>query len=178
MVIVKNKKGVSVMISYILLVTVAVVMGAIVYQWLRTYVPSEGLQCPEDVSVFLKEYSCDATSNELNITLKNNGKFDLTGYYIHIADKSDQELATIDISQDVYFGGTGAGGAVIFVAGSDNPMKPNDEKKSSFNLTGASFGTIYLIEVIPARFQKIENKLTFVSCGNAKIKEKVVDCIV
>lgn len=168
-----NKKAVSVMIGYILLISAAVVMGAIVYQWLRTYMPSEGLACPEDVSVFLKESSCSI--DQLNLTLKNNGKFDIAGYFIHVTNESWQELADIDISPNILSGGIGAGGAVIFVAGSDNPMKPGDEKKSNFNLTDSGFEQIYLIEIIPVRFQEIENKLRFVSCGGAKIKEKV-DC--
>ena len=162
------------MIGYILLVTAAIVMGSLVYQWLKTYVPSEILSCPGDTSIFLKEYSCNPTSHQLNITLKNNGKFNIAGYFIHVTNESSQELATKDISLYVKSGGVAAGGSVIFVAGSDNPMKPGEEKKSNFNLTNLNLGTIYLIEIIPARFQRVENKLSFVSCGNTKIKENVV----
>lgn len=169
----KNKRGISVMIGYILLVTAAIVMGAIAYQWIRTYVPSEGLACPDDVSVFIKEYACGG--NEFNITLKNNGKFAIAGYFIHVTNESKQEIATIDISQNITLGGVSAGGSVIFVAGSTNAMKPNEEKKSVFGLADLvpSITKIELVQITPVRYHTVENKLRFVSCGGAKIKEEL-----
>lgn len=175
----KEKKGVSVMIGYVLLITAAVVLGVIVYQWLRTYVPSEGASCPEGVSIFIKDYSCNSGGNQLNLTIKNNGKFSLAGYFIHASNQSDREIATTDISQKVSEGGAWAGGSVAFVVGSsENPMKPNQEVKNVFNLSNSEINQIYLIEIIPARFQEVNDQLTFVSCGNAKIKEELSSCLV
>ena len=59
------------MIGYVLLITAALVMGAIVYQWLRTYVPTEVPECSEEISVFMKRYSCDPGTDKLTITIKN-----------------------------------------------------------------------------------------------------------
>ena len=171
-----SKRAVSIMIGYVLLVTAAIVMGVIVYQWLKTYVPIEVPECPQETSVFIKDYSCEPALGYFNITLKNNGKFNVAGYFIHVANKSGQEIATIDLSNYVRSGGMWAGNAVVFVAGSDNAMSPGEEIKSAFlNLTEAGFGQIYLVEIIPTRFQEIKNKLTFVSCGNAKIRERIND---
>ena len=174
---IKNKKGISIMVGYVLLVTAAIVMGAIAYQWIRTYVPSEGLTCPEDVSIFIKQYECGG--DEFNITLKNNGKFSIAGYFIHVTNDSEQEIATEDISQYISKekggrGGVSAGGAVIFAAASANSMKPNEEKKcvfGSINETGLT--NIVLVQITPVRYHTIENKLRFVSCGSAKIKEEL-----
>lgn len=176
---IKNKRGISVMVGYVLLVTAAIVMGTIAYQWIRTYIPSEGLACPEDVSIFIKEYECGL--NQFNITLKNNGKFSIAGYFIHVTNETEQEIATIDISQYIDKekggkGGVSAGGAVIFVATSTNSMKPNEEKKSVFGLTDADVditNKIELVQITPVRYHKVENKLRFVSCGGAKIKEEL-----
>lgn len=178
---IKNKKGISVMIGYVLLVTAAIVMGTIAYQWIRTYVPSEGLACPEDVSVFIKEYECGGPKNEFNITLKNNGKFAIAGYFIHVTDDPEQEIATLDISEYIGeekggMGGVHAGGSVIFVAASANSMKPNEEKKSVFGLTEAvvaGLTKIELVQITPVRYHTVDNKLRFVSCGGAKIKEEL-----
>ena len=169
-----NKKGVSIMIGYVLLITAAIVMGVIVYQWLRTYVPIEAPACSEEISVFMKRYSCDA-GNELTITIKNNGKFNLAGYFIHVSTNPTQEIATIDLSEYVTTGGISAGGSVIFSAGSANSLQPNKEFVSIFDLSATNLGQIHLIEIIPVRFQEIRNKLTFVSCGNAKIRENIND---
>lgn len=88
----KNKKAVSIMIGYILLVTAAVVMGVIVYQWLKTYVPKEAIECPDDVSLFIKDYTCNNLTKELTLALQNNGKFSIAGYFIHVKNDSAQNL--------------------------------------------------------------------------------------
>lgn len=170
-----DKKGVSIMIGYVLLITAAIVMGVIVYQWLRTYVPIEAPACSEEISVFMKRYSCDPATDELTITIKNNGKFNLAGYFIHVSTDPTQEIATIDLSEYVTTGGISAGGSIIFLAGSANSLQPNKEFVSVFDLSATNLGQIYLIEIIPVRFQEIRNKLTFVSCGNAKIRENIND---
>ena len=172
----KNKKGVSIMIGYILLITAAVVMGAIVYNWMTTYVPLDIGSCPEDVSIFVKNYSCDQTgAKQLNITLKNNGKFDIGGYFIYASVDSSKDIATLNLSSYLHQGGIAVGSAILFVPRSDNPLKPGDEFISVYNLTDWTQGGIKFIEIIPSRYQESNNRKEFVSCGNAKVKE-VLTC--
>ena len=169
-----NKKGVSIMIGYVLLISIAVVMGTIVYQTLKTYIPSDIPGCPDDTSLYIKSYSCDNTW--LNFTLKNNGKFDVAGYFVHVSNISGQDLATRDISEYLNSGGIAAGGAVIYGSSSANGISPGDEIQSSFNLGDpVNLGQLYLIEVIPGRYQKLNNQLNFVSCGNSKVREEIND---
>ena len=175
-----NKKGVSVVIGYILLISFAVVISTIVYQWLKSYVPSESLECPEGVSIFIKEYTYDCSGNTLSITLKNNGRFDLTGYYIRATTQQDQAVATLDLSDKILSGGSKSGNAITFGAGNlFPPTSPGNEKISTFNLAG--LGTIYSLEIIPTRQQEVEGKNRFLSCANAKVKEELScsspDCI-
>ncbi len=175
----KSKKGVSIMIGYILLVSFSIIMGAIIYQNLKTYVPSDSLDCPDSVSIFLKEYSCESSAKggvHLNLTLKNNGKFNIAGYFIHATNETGQEIATIDLSS--YFnkdsGDRGAivKNAIVFKVVNENTMEINQEKISIFDI--APNILIKSIEITPIRFQKQNNKIMFVSCGNAKISEKVI----
>jgi len=163
------------MIGYILLITAAVVMSIILYQWMKTYIPKEPLKCPDGVSIFIKEVNFNCTSYKLDITLKNNGMFNIAGYFIHATNSSDQELATIDLSQYLVGGAINVSNSVIFTMWEDNSFKPNDEIINRFNLSATGFGQIHLIEIIPTRFQEEENKIRFVSCGNSKVKE-VVSC--
>ncbi len=167
----KNRKAVSIMIGYILLVTAAVVMGVIVYQWLKTYVPKEALECPSDVSIFIKEYICQ--NNELNLTLQNNGKFSIAGYFIHVKNESGQKLAIIDLSQKLIISGEEKNftGAVRFSGGEENTFKPANETTHKFNLI--DIGNIYFVEISPARFQEVENEKRFANCGNSKIEEEI-----
>ncbi len=172
----KNKKAITPMIGYILLVTMAVVMGSIAYQWIRSYVPEELSQCPEDVTVFVKDYSC--ATGQFNLTIQNKGKFGVAGYFIHISNETDKEIATIDISSKVTQGGIHAGNAIIFLSGDDNPLMPDDDRTVVFDLTGEEIGDIYIVELLPARYQKQDGRLKLVSCGSSRIKEKIATCVV
>ena len=170
--IIKNKKGISVMIGYILLITTAIIVSTIIYQQLKSYVPTESVECPEGVSVFLKEVTYDCDNKELNITLKNNGRFNIGGYFIKGSDSPEKELATTDLSR---YNEYGQGGAVILYLAefsSQNSMSPNEEVDSSFNLSNFT-ETFYSVEIIPLRYQEVDSKNRLVSCGNSRIKESL-----
>ena len=171
---VKSKKAVSVIIGYVLLVTFAVIIGVIVYQWMKTYVPQEDLNCPDGVSIFIEDYSYDCSSKILIINFKNNGKFNIGGYFIHATSSPEQELATIDLSKNntdttsVIVGSTGIKFGLI---GIDNSLKPNDVETERYNLTGTV--NIYSIEILPIRWQKEKNRNILVSCKDTKIIEGI-----
>jgi len=170
--IITNKKAISPMIGYILLISAAVVMSVIVYAWLKTYVPKAALECPDTTSLFIKNYTCD--NNELNLTIRNNGNFNVAGYFIRIANVSGQELATVDLSQKLKsdFGGVIVRNSVLFdESKSGNSLTPNEEATNVFDITGV--GTIYFVELTPIRIQQIESRERTVSCGSAKIKEEI-----
>ena len=167
--VIKNKKALRLMIGYVILITIAVAMSIIVYQWMKSYVPKEKLQCPEDVSLFIKNYSCDG--NWLNITLKNNGNFGVSGYFVHISNKSGVKLATIDLSQRLKGGGFIVGNSVLFSYSINNSFEPNQESTQEFNTTGIT--PIYSIEITPVRYQKENNKLRFASCSTSISKENL-----
>jgi len=166
----KDKKALSIMIGYVLLIVIAIIISTFVYVWLKSYVPRESIECPEGVSVFIEdiEYVKTWDISQLNLTLKNNGLFDIDGYFIHATDAPNQELATIDLSK---YGG-GKGGVILFGA---KTFKPGESRGTKFDFTNAPFETIYSIEVIPIRFEIIDNKQRLASCGNAKVKETITE---
>ena len=166
----KNHKGVSIMIGYVLLITFAVITGAIAYQWMKTYVPKDALKCPDGVSIFIEEANYNESDFLLNVAIKNNGRFNIAGYFIHATNNSEQELATIDLSQNIIEGGETFGNAIRFF-GPENSFKPNEGVENIFNLSDTGIGQIYSIEIIPVRYQIEDSKERFVSCGNAKVKE-------
>ena len=63
----KNKRGISIVVGYVLLVSFAVFMGVVVYQWMKTFVPKETLDCPEGTSLFIKDYTYKCSTGELNL---------------------------------------------------------------------------------------------------------------
>lgn len=175
-----DKKGISVMVSYVLLIVFVIIIGAIVYQWLKTYVPAQALECPDGVSLFIKDADFDPSDSQLIITLRNNGRFSLAGYFIHATNSSDQELPTIDLS--VYLNeaespGMIFGNSVLFIGAGDNFFQPGSEKSYFFDIP-SSIGELHLIRITPTRFQDVDERQRFVSCGDARVGQIVgVPCI-
>jgi len=172
----RDKKGISIIIGYVLLVTFAIVIGVIVFQWMKTYVPQDQLSCPDGVSIFIDNYNC--SSDILAITFKNNGNFDIGGYFIYATNSPEEELATIDISKNntqassrlnplgIKFGNTGT---II----TKNSFVPDAEETDQYNLTGIN--NLYSIEILPIRWQESNNRNVLVSCTEAKISE-IIQC--
>ena len=169
-----SKKGISVIIGYVLLVSFGIVIGVIVYQWMKTYVPQDDLNCPDGTSIFIKDYTC--SSDILSITFKNNGKFSVGGYFIYATDNPNEKLATINISEyNVDPNRKKIPDIIKFTALTPrNALIPNMEEEHEYNITEMN-GNIYSIEIVPVRWQQKNNKNILVSCKDIKIRE-VIEC--
>lgn len=174
----KNKRGVSELVSYVLLIVFVLAMAIVAYQWLKTYVPKDTLTCPDGVSIFVKEGYFNSTTSKLTLTVNNNGRYDLAGFFIHATNSSNQEEPKLDLS--IFLNATESPQAinhinsVIFVGIGQNMFKINEERSVVFNIP-ASIGNISKIRVTPVRFQDQDNKLKFASCGDAKTQGFVGD---
>ena len=158
------------------MIAVSIVMSILVYQWLKTYVPSDTLACPSGTSVFIQDISYDCTAKTLSVTLQNNGKFSVAGFFVYGSTSSDSEsLATIDLSSKLISGGTLNGNSVLYEESENGltPESPNDVKTVVFDIS-AYGSTLTGIEIIPLRFQEEDNKNRIVSCSDAEIKESLV----
>jgi hypothetical protein len=169
-----NKQGVSVMIEYVLLVTVAIIMGALVYAWIKSYVPTETLACPDGVSMAVSDFKYDC-ANSLNITIKNTGRFSLAGYFIRAANSSGQDLAAIDLGSALNsnFGGYSVGSEILFHQEGGNSLLPDNSISQTFQIP-AGTGKIYFIELTAARYQTQDNKDRFVTCSDSTIKQEFI----
>jgi FlaG/FlaF family flagellin (archaellin) len=175
----KNKKGLSIIIGYVLLIVVSIVMSALVYTWLKTYVPKEAAACPDGTSLFINSVNYNCATGVLTLTVKNNGRFGIDGYFIHASNKSGAEMASIDISQNIRVASSEdrieqlSGSEVRFssVRNALSPEEGENINEKSFDIL--SYGRIYKIEIIPVRIQEFDNQWKVVSCGNAKNEEKI-----
>ncbi len=160
------------MIGYVLLVGIVIIMSLIVFQFIRTYVPKDVLKCPDEVSVFIQETKYDCTAKTLEVTIKNNGRFNIAGYFIHATTSEDQELATLDLSGTLENQELKYLNSVVFTY-LTNFLEPN----KAIPITFIDVGDLenHKIEIIPVRFQEEEGKKRFVSCGDAKVGE-VLSC--
>ena len=176
----KKKIAVSTMIGYILLITFAIVIAGVVYAWLKTYVPKEGLACPDGVSIYVSDSAYEEAINELKLTLKNNGQFSVGGIYIYYSIDETREIASKDLSpwvipKNKYLNPGVRFGTNIIKKDNPNLFEPGGEDEViTFDVGGLTDQKIYAVEITPIRWQEEKNKINVVSCANAKTK-KILD---
>ena len=171
-----NKKGISSIIGYILLISFVVVISGIVYTWMQSYVPQDLPACPDSVSMIV-DASC--TGNTLKVTLDNNGLFDISGYYIKGATSADG-VATIDLGANNGFidpdGDPTKDDSYVpeqgFIRFKNLEFGAEDTAKvHTFTLTPG----IVAIEVTPMKAELEGSKYRVVSCSKAKVR-KAITC--
>lgn len=135
-----NKRGVSAIVGYVLLISMTLAISVTVYNWLKFYVSeSEAEECPNDVSIIISEYNCrnkviGGDSGSINVTLKNKGLFTVDGYVLRVHDKSDAEFGLYTL--------TDTGGE----------LSPGESETVSFsyeNVTNYDLEIVRLLEVQP-----------------------------
>jgi len=89
-----DKRGISNIIGYVLLIGISISLSVLVFNWLRFYVsPDEIEQCPDAIDVIIEDYACVSGANGfLNISLKNKGRFSVDGYILRVHDSPDAEF--------------------------------------------------------------------------------------
>ena len=90
----QKKKGVSAIISYVLLIAITLSLSILVYDYLRRrFDPENKLpECPDGVNVVIYDVRCYTNSDVLSITLKNRGRFIVDGYYLRYSTDEDAEF--------------------------------------------------------------------------------------
>jgi hypothetical protein len=180
-----NKKAVSEVMGYLMLISFAIIMSVVVYQGLKTYVPVKASECPEGVSIFGRNVSCSLNSGgtyDIALNVKNNGRHNIAGYFIHASYNSNQTIATnplIGFLEDQDLGviyqdvsAYSFQNAVIFEAStSGNFVNISSTASARYRNIPKE---VYSLDILPVRFQKEENKLKMVSCGKAMVREKVI----
>src|SRR3989344_3228562 len=95
-----NKRGLSNVIAYALLIVMTIALSTVVFIWLQLYVgETEIAECPNGVDLVIKEYICNG--NNLNVTIKNQGRFSAEGYRIRVDDRSGAESGFYLLIHDI-----------------------------------------------------------------------------
>ena len=101
----KDKRGISVMVGYVLLVTFAIIISVIVYNWMQSYVPQEDLECEDGVSLIIQKYNCDLeieNNHSMYGALESIAEF----YNKRVLETKDNKLFNkfkmIDIYESIY----------------------------------------------------------------------------
>lgn len=153
-----HKKGVSEIVSYVLLIVIAVGASVLVYNLLSQIIVRPGPSCPSDTNLLLKDYKCSFDSHELNLTLLNKGLFSVDAAYVRVGFVNDARQTKTWINNDetenFYFGNIGKG------------LAPNKEITWQFNISKSPSKDIitsssnYTLEVQPVMWDKNLKKTT------------------
>ena len=168
----KNKKGISAIIGYVILISIVLTLSGLVFVWVKNLAPTEARECKEGVSLSVVDYICNP--NILNLTIKNNGRFNVGGYFIRGSKEENAEIAELVLSK--YWRNTTndintTTGAILFVP--KNSFNVSETREDIFDL---SSGGLEFIQIVPLRYEKIGGREIIVSCSKAEIKRFEVSC--
>jgi len=161
-----NKRGVSEVVGYVILIAIAIIISAAVFIWIKSYVPTDEIKCPDEVSIFISDYSCNLAAEpgkiNLDVTIKNNGNFKIQGFFIKGTEYANRTIATYSLGQsrEDY-----QEGALIIKEG----VNPGKDYSYSFE----NVNRVYLLEIVPARIEEINNKKVFALCSQSKVVENL-----
>ena len=84
----RDKKAISIIVSYVLLITLVLALAGGTYAFLKLYAqnPLPEEECPDGVSIVLEDYSCE--NGKIDITLRNRGRYDVTLVTLNIINES------------------------------------------------------------------------------------------
>jgi hypothetical protein len=167
-----NKKAVSLIISYVLLISIGLSIAGLVYGWLKFYANiGDTPKCPDGIHLAIMsapyfEGKVDGSELNLNLTIENRGRFSVAGYVIRASNKTDAKIGTFTIYDSRPGSGVGASST-----DAKFPPAPGNASIHYFNATHLKeYGKICFIEVQPFI---IEND-NIIAC--TQISTKKIDC--
>jgi flagellin-like protein len=97
-----KKRGVSEIVSYVLLVVVALVIAGLVYTFLKVYVPKEKPECRDGINVIIQDAVCiiDSSDRNIKLTVQNRGLFKTDAIYVRVGIKDRKFKALINDPED------------------------------------------------------------------------------
>lgn len=174
----RNKKAVSLMVSYVLLVSIAIIIAIGVFVWLRTMsniAPST--DCKEGTSLILEDYNCAfGTDGGIDLSLKNNGYFNIDGVILSVGnDTGIFPVAYLMPDLEGIFEGNIKGHYFFTTA-----LSPGEITNANFSTIDGQdmeivdFNNIRIIQIQPFIIETAGK----VVCQNAIIKQTIDNCII
>ncbi len=168
----KNKKAVSLMISYVILVAIAITMAIAVFAWLKIIANVEPVpSCEEETSLTISDYFCEVGAFKLQI--KNNGRFSVNGFILTVGNNPERvpTIRLIPLNTDEITGE----GFFIFPDLKPGELREavftNTEKKSDGRIREVDFEFIKNLKLQPFIIE--DNKK--IVCENI-IKQETENC--
>ena len=163
---INEKKAISEIISYVILISIVLFLSTVIYIWLKTASnATPATDCKEDTSVVVSSYQC---LGDVRLSIKNNGYFNVDGIILAVGNNSQRE-------PDVYLLSTYLTDSIAGHYDFIPPLAPGETREAKFITktdTGDLTFNITLIKIQPFIIDKNEEVL----CNNAVIKQNLENC--
>ncbi|MBD3253097.1 hypothetical protein GF386_05160 [Candidatus Pacearchaeota archaeon] len=159
-----NKKAVSLMISYVVLIAIAIALSIGIYSWLKIIASDvkPKVNCEEGTVLTLTDYKI--IYRNLTIDVKNSGRFNIDGFIMTVSNDSDKPPTMNLLGKEVYKG------YYYFM----NPLKPGEKKSMNFSNQTTKGYQIELDEVKKIQIQPfIEYERSIILCEDSVIEQDV-----
>jgi flagellin-like protein len=88
----KDKRALSNIVAYVLLISITIALSVLVYGWLRFYVSGSDIDtCSDGVNIIIRSYEC-YEGDRLIINLKNKGLFTVDGYLVRVHNRTGADF--------------------------------------------------------------------------------------
>lgn len=142
----QNKRGISEVVSYVLLIVIAISLSTLVFSFLYLYVPKEKPECKDGINLAVNKIKCvhNSTDNILNFTLENKGLFKVETAYIRIGLPGREFREDVPSTNPLF----------LFSITNSPDLDPNEESQNLSFILPNSYTTIgnYILEIQPAHF--------------------------
>ena len=145
-----DKRGVSIMIGYVLLIVIAISLSIFVFVYLQLYLPKDEPQCYDDVALTIEEARCE--NGEGYVILHNRGLFTVDGVFIRVGEEGRIFKEVINADDSTFV-----------------PLLPQMSWNGMFAYIPADINKVQELEIEP--YVYIENKPAL--CERAVITKKI-----
>lgn len=155
-----NRRGLSEVVGYVMLVVIGMSLAMLVYGWLKGQLPGKEKECPSGISLIVSNHTC--TSKGIKITVRNEGRFNLEGYIVRGINETG-------FKKELTIRGEGKTSRFFYEGGNLLSLKP-EEKFTSGDLKDSELENIDKVEIIPL---KLIEDMGRVQCSRARITHEV-----
>lgn len=170
-----DKKGVSEIVSYVILIAITISIAVGIFAWLRTLSNvNPPADCKEGTSMIISDYLCESgATGKMTLSLRNNGRFNIDGFVLKVGNNSDNaptiNLKSINLAETITRG--------YYQFQNGIPLAPGETRNAIFSYIDVNSkkyldSDIKIIEIQPF----VIDKSGIIICKNAVIKEPVDNC--
>jgi len=161
-----RKKGLSEIIGYVLLIVIAISLSLLVYAWMKGLLWKKTKACPDEVSLIIVDYSCNAAGRNVTIILRNNGLFDVDGFIVRISNEEGR--LPVKLLKE----GNPLNGSNLGEFSFDKKLSPNAEFTNTFFYS--EYAKIVEIEIVPFKYMEQEGEVLV--CDKATTRQRLQGC--